>query len=250
MRLFLDVGNSRIKWRHAQMGGSAVADDLAVLEAQWRGLSTPGIGAVFGSSVRGKAQMQAIDQLCQDCFRTGVRWQVSRAEALGVRNAYANPASLGVDRWLALLAAHASFPGRDCIVVDAGTAITVDLLDAAGDHRGGLIMPGARTILSSLGKAEQLFPDAGDDLLAVARAPRALTSNTQDALLAGAVFAVQGGVRAAIREQARQIGVKIETMPILLTGGDLGMLKLDTLQTHVVPDLVLDGLQVLAEKES
>lgn len=248
MRLYLDVGNSRIKWRHEQMATAVVADDLAVLEAQWRELGAELLSEVMGSSVRGKSQMQAIDQLSQDCFRTAVHWQVSTAQALGVRNAYANPASLGVDRWLVLLAAHARFPGRDCIVVDAGTAITVDLLDASGLHRGGLIMPGARTVLGSLGKAEQLFPDAGDDLQLIARAPNALTTNTQDALLAGAIFAIQGGVRAAIQEQAKQIGAKIESLPILLTGGDLGMLKLDNMQTHVVPDLVLDGLQALAEK--
>ena len=249
MRLYLDVGNTRIKWRCEAMGGSAVADSLAVLEAQWRDLRTLNITKVVGSSVRGKSQMRAIDQLSQDCFLTAVHWQVSRAQALGIRNAYANPAALGVDRWMALIAARVRFPEQNCIVVDAGTAITVDLLDRNGQHRGGLILPGARTLLSSLEKADQLFPDAGDSLQDIAQSPSALTTNTQDALLAGAIFAVQGGVMAAIREQARQIDVRIETLPLLLTGGDRNMIKLDKLQIHIAPDLVLEGLQAMAENE-
>lgn len=250
MRLYLDDGNSRIKWRHDEMRSARVADTPAELEAQWQTLPRHQITAVFGSSVRSEARMREIERISRDCLGAGIHWQTTTASALGVRNAYSDPGSLGVDRWLALLAAHARFPGRDCIVVDAGTAITVDLLDAGGQHRGGLIMPGARTMLSSLARAEQLFPGSGDDLHAMACAGNALTSNTRDALLAGAVFAVQGGVEAAIEQQARQIGVRIGDVPILLTGGDAEMLKLEALQTFRAPDLVLEGLQQLAETES
>lgn len=248
MNLYMDVGNTRIKWRHQEMSRTSVADSLEILEAQWRDFPDQRISRVFGSCVRGKQQAGAIDLLSRDVFGLGVGWQVSSAQSCGVTNAYSNPLSLGVDRWLALIAAHARFPEHTCIVIDAGTAITIDLLEANGRHRGGLIMPGARTMLSSMGKADQLFPDVGINLLAAAASPEALTSNTRDALVSGSIFAVQGGVKAVIEKQCRQIGAKIEALPILITGGDLAMLNLDSLRTHIAPDLVLEGLQRLTEK--
>ena len=67
-------------------------------------------------------------------------------------------------------------------------------------------------------------------------------------MLAGIIFAMQGGVSSVIEQQIKQIKAKIETTPIILTGGDSTMLKLDSLHTILVPDLVLEGLQLLKEK--
>jgi pantothenate kinase type III len=103
-------------------------------------------------------------------------------------------------------------------------------------------------MFDTLDRAEQLFPDADRKLHGLAKTAHALTRNTQDAMLAGIIFAVQGGVSSVIEQQTKQIKAKIETIPIILTGGDSTMLKLDSLHTILVPDLVLEGLQLLKEK--
>lgn len=247
MKLYVDVGNSRIKWLYDGMDHAFAADSLEMLKLQWQNLKTQDDVVAVGSCVRGRQMADKIDKFAQVCFDTRIDWQVSIAKACGIVNAYTDPQSLGVDRWVALIAARARYPEQDCIVVDAGTAITVDLLDASGQHRGGVILPGAKTMFDTLNRADQLFPDTGRNLHALAASLNALTTSTQEAILAGIVFAVQGGVSAVIAQQALQISVKIETLPIILTGGDSIMLNFDSLQTYLVPDLVLEGLRVLTE---
>lgn len=245
MKLLVDVGNSRIKWKYGET--AAVADSLEQLDAQWQGLDKRGIQRAIGGCVRGKALARQIDELALTRFKIRVDWQAAEPEACGVTNAYANPQDLGIDRWAALIAAHARYTDQPCIVVDAGTAITVDMLEASGMHRGGVILPGAGSLFDTLTRAEQLFPDSSQNLHALANTVQPLTNNTRDALLAGIIFMVQGGVKTVIEQQAEQIKAKIEVLPILITGGDSIMLKLDSLQTVQVPDLVLEGLSLLAE---
>jgi len=247
MNLTVDAGNSRIKWRHDSMEVAMAAGSLEQLGDQWNALGPVSIEFAAGSCVRGSDLAANIDKLAQARFGIRISWQISTARACGVTNAYPEPECLGVDRWVALIAARVLFPDQACIVVDAGTAITVDLLDATGLHRGGVILPGASSMLKALDRAEQLFPDASPNLQQRLDSVQALTDNTHDALLAGIIFAMQGGVSAVIAQQAAQISAKIEALPIIITGGDSCMLKLDGLQTFSVPDLVLDGLRVLTE---
>lgn len=247
MNLYVDVGNSRIKWKYDGMVEAMAAGSLEQLSLQWNELKAVKLQSAAGSCVRSRSLADEINELSQACFDMPVVWQSSVAVACGVTNAYAQPQNLGVDRWAVLIAARARYPNQACIVVDAGTAITVDLLDASGLHLGGVILPGARSMLDTLNRAEQLFPDANRDLHEIAKSVSPFASSTQDAVLAGIVFAVQGGVKAVIEQQAAQINVKIEMLPIILTGGDSTMLKLDSLQTQQVPDLVLEGLRVLME---
>ena len=249
MNLYLDIGNSRIKWKMDGMPSARVAEDLGALAEQWQAVSVQKLETLSGCCVRGQKMMQDLDRLALRVFGRAFAWRSSLARACGVSNAYPEPARLGVDRWVAMLAARARCPDKPCIVVDAGTAITVDLLDARGQHLGGTILPGARTMLDTLDKAEQLFPDAGRDLHRLALNASPLADNTQDAVLGGVVHAVQGGVHSVILQQAAQIGAKIESLSIIVTGGDAPMLKLDTLNAHVVPDLVLEGLKVWMECE-
>ncbi len=245
MKLVVDAGNSRIKWKYGDT--AMVADSLEQLGAQWRALNAREMRQAVGGCVRGKVLTRQIDELAQTYFNTRLDWQGAESEACGVRNAYTNPRDLGVDRWAVLIAARARYPNQACIVVDAGTAITVDMLDASGLHCGGVILPGAGSMLDTLTRAEQLFPDRNQDLHALAKSVRPLTDNTRDALLAGIIFTVQGSVKIVIEQQAEQIKAKIEALTILTTGGDSIMLNLDYLQTIQVPDLVLEGLSLLAE---
>ena len=244
MNLYLDIGNSRLKWIAAGDDAPHVAQSLEALTLQWQALSEGrSIERIIACNVRGEKFAKQVEHIAQSCFALGVAWQYSSAAAYGVVNAYATPRDLGADRWAALIAGRALYPETNCIIVDAGTAITVDLLDKTGQHQGGVIMPGIRLMLDALNTAEQLSPD----LNAQDRQAQALARTTRDAILSGVYYSVSGGITAVIEQQARLINVKIDEIPIIMTGGDADMLQLTPLQTVSRPRLVLDGLAILAQ---
>ena len=249
MKLFLDVGNSRIKWRSTTLPESRAVSSVEALSRQWQDLPAESATSLYGCNVRGSEVAEEIDQVARQLFSSDVGWLSSRAQAAGVRNAYASPAQLGVDRWAAIVAAYARKPGQACIVIDAGSAITVDTIDARGQHRGGVIMPGLNMLFEGLGRAAQLqniAPDRREHLL---QECQALASSTEAAIVSGVVFSMRGGVRSVIEQQCKQINAKIHTIPIFVTGGDAHMLTFESLQTQWLPDLVLDGVALLSKLE-
>jgi type III pantothenate kinase len=253
MKLFLDVGNTRIKWAWIKSQSDIatsieVADSLEMLATQWSKLVSCNDYFIGGCCVRGPEFETEITLLARRLFDVEICWVVPLSFACGVSNAYPEPRELGADRWAAIVAAHARWPDQTCVVVDAGTAITIDVIAAGGRHRGGVILPGYRLTLESLGRPSQLFPGVSPDLSAVVKKDDALNTSTRGAILAGVVFVVQGGIKAVIERQANQLDVKIEALPILLTGGDAAMSELISSNTHRVPELVLEGVQLLTEE--
>lgn len=241
--IYIDVGNSRVKWQLSGEPDVHSADSIEELRAQWQALAPVKPQNLTGCNVRGADAAQAINQVASSIFGSDIIWQSARASAFGVVNGYQLVENLGADRWAALVGARAQFPGSNCIVVDAGTAITVDLLDQSGQHRGGVILPGVKLMFDSLGRARQLSSHADASLLKA----NALADSTQGAIVAGVNFSIQGGVNAVIQQQVQQINVKIEDLPIILTGGDASMIQLNAPYVHYAPLLVLDGLKVMAE---
>jgi type III pantothenate kinase len=148
-----------------------------------------------------------------------------------MRIAYAEPARMGVDRFLALLAAHARAPGA-CLVVGVGTAITVDLLDGDGQHRGGRIAPSPRLMRNALHDAAAQLPAQGGDYVEFA-------SDTDDALASGCDGAALGLIERSLREATQQLG---ETPALLLHGGGVKALLAHFPQAQQAPALVLEGL--------
>ena len=152
--LLVDVGNTRVKW--ATSNGEQLTPGRSAAYAEWSAddwrralLGERGFERVLVASV---ARGEAVDRL-----RTAVRvatgreaeFVASTPEAAGVRNAYRDPAQLGVDRWLAIVAAHRD-PGGACCVVDVGTAATIDAVRGDGQHLGGFIVPGPDLMVGSL----------------------------------------------------------------------------------------------------
>lgn len=144
MILLVDAGNTRVKWRVVSMDsparalaegavGHAEIDMLAAACRAW-----PGLVRVLGCNVAGTS---VAARVAAACAPLRVDWLLPTAACAGVRNLYDNPERLGADRWAALIGARHSHAGA-CLVVTAGTATTVDLLSAAGDFLGGLILPG------------------------------------------------------------------------------------------------------------
>jgi len=245
MNIYLDVGNSRIKWRLDSDADVQTMASVVELAAAWQS-SGYHVQALYGCNVRGETTAQKIDLIARRLFEQDVHWLHSTAIAAGVCNGYQDPAALGVDRWVAIAAAHAYYPDRACIVIDAGTAITVDAIEAGGQHRGGVIMPGLRLLFNSLGNAAQLQALSTEQARKCLRSEQALAQNTHEAILSGVILSMRGGVQRAIEQQCEQIKAKIHDIPILVTGGDADMLKIDALQMQCYPDLVLEGVALLA----
>src|SRR5690606_23962856 len=156
MILEADLGNSRIKWRlrdAEQLLASSVTEDLASFLLQSTKQVLPQnlpLARFCCVSVRSQS---ANEELAGECeARRGVSPGFARAEALlaGVVNGYESPLDLGADRWLAVVAAYSRL-AKSCVVVDAGSAITVDLVSDQGRHLGGYIAPGLQLMRRSLG---------------------------------------------------------------------------------------------------
>ena len=145
--LLLDVGNTRLKWAHADAQGireeNAVAhegDPAAALSV----LALDRPDTIWIASVAGAGLETGIRGACLARWHVEPQFARSKAQQLGLRNAYAKPERLGVDRWLAMLAAWCE-ASTACVVADAGTALTIDVIDDRGEHLGGLIAAGLRT---------------------------------------------------------------------------------------------------------
>jgi type III pantothenate kinase len=187
----LDSGNTRIKWGlhdgrqwlaqgavcHAEVG------ELAALPLAW-----PIPEKIMLANVAGNA---AAEQIRQHLAAWSARFMEVRscAEQGGVRNLYQQPERLGVDRWCALIGARARTPCA-CLVVMAGTATTIDTLDADGQFLGGLILPGSDLMRRALSRDTAGLPLAEGHHAAYPRC-------TDDAIVSGAIEAQVGAIERA-----------------------------------------------------
>ncbi|TNE83462.1 MAG: type III pantothenate kinase [Gammaproteobacteria bacterium] len=233
----IDVGNSRMKWR-AQKGGvtlgrgESFAFDSVVMAEIDR----------LGSPARIRLSNVANDTMARQVEAAAQHWDcaLQRAETTeqlaGVVCGYDNPATMGVDRWLALLAAWKAYQGA-CVVVDAGSAVTVDLLDGSGLHRGGYIVPGLPLMREALlgGTARVRVVDIAETDITPGR-------TTQQAVGHGSLLMLSALVASA----AAQLSESESSIKIVVTGGDGGVL-LPLIEGDVCyrQDLVLDGLAVM-----
>jgi type III pantothenate kinase len=236
MKLLLDVGNTRIKWawlRNAELlPGGAVVHKGRSPGAALDGMQLNAVPIeVCAASVAGATLQGAVTDWVAARWNVPLRWVKSQSSAAGVRNAYTHPEQLGVDRWLAVVGAYHRVRGA-AFVVDAGTALTIDVVDAVGNHRGGLIAPGVQTQRVALHQGTQLPPVDGSHSLAL------LAQDTQAAIALGTVHGALGLIER-VRDQVMQLG---GPMPTLITGGEAGLLAPHLEGCQHVPDLVLEGL--------
>lgn len=242
MRLEIDLGNSFLKWRlisdglvvergRAQLGGA---------EVEWSRLRAARVRSIWVASVAsGDKNRHLANQLVR-WFNLQPEFARTSREAAGLRCGYLQPEKMGVDRWLAMLGAWRR-ESHAFLVVDAGTAITIDRVAADGAHLGGHIIPGYRMMQSALlGNTDRVrFEPASEAQLQGGL-------DTGACVAAGASLAM-AGIAAQIAWLASQAQ---ESQAIYLTGGDA-----DRLEPHLAalprvemqPDLVFDGLE-LAER--
>lgn len=241
--ILLDCGNSQIKGQHRR-GGKAIDSYFHAYDEGWEAalanwLTERGSQQCYLASVLDAERQQRLDAVLARCSDDGVTRLVSEAEALGVVNGYDNPGQLGVDRWLALLGA-AELVDVDCLVIDAGSAITLDLLRADGSHLGGAILPGCST---SLEQFQRIFSHIDFDDPAIAEVDKPGLSTAAAIQIGYTQDALEN--LSALVERWRPL--LSDNAAFLLTGGDAykvqRVLKHDS---RIVPDLVFRGMQRMA----
>ena len=226
--LFIDCGNSRIKWRRAggitHIGSEPADLGEALAEEQFIWLSV--VDTSWGESLR-------------PWLRAGAELRYARSGASfgDLRNGYADAAALGVDRWLALIAARALLPNSPCLLASAGSALTLDFLRADGQHLGGFIVAGRRMQLQALARVPSLR-QAGTDAL-IEGYPR----DTSTALSSGSARMLA----SFIASEYQVFRDRHPDAKLLLSGGDgecLLSLLPQNLDAMHAPYLVLDGLEL------
>ena len=236
--LAIDAGNTRIKWGVHGGGRWLATGAMPTAEsgragAAWQGAHTP-VRAI-ASNVAGP-QVRA--DLGRACGEAGIDLEVIRAEAsqLGVVNGYAEPGQLGADRWAALIAAHHGTRGHK-LVVNVGTALTIDALAGDGRFLGGVIVPGPALMRRSLDRGTaglRLTEGRFEDF------PR----STPDAITTGAVAAAVGAITWLAEAMSKQ-GMAPES--VVLSGGAAAEVAPHLpIAFAIHENLVLDGLVLIA----
>lgn len=236
MILCLDAGNTRLKWGLTDVAGCWLAEGALAYGdlATW---TPPDARLAVLANVAGTDIGLRIESLLADRGIELLR-AVSEAEKCGVRSSYDNPGQLGVDRWAALIGARSLHAGP-CLVVMAGTATTVDVLDVDGVFQGGLILPGLDLMRASLSSnTAQLGPEAG--------CFRDLPRNTADAIMSGCLQAQAG----AIERQFQQIAGQPNALCLLGGGAAPALAPLLGIPFRQEGRLVLEGLARIGSEQS
>ena len=230
-----DLGNTRLKC--APLGADGLPGEVIALAhrdhnmaGQLAEILPARLDAAYLASVGNETLRVAVLQaLAMRCPRICIaRTPVAFA---GIRIAYAQPQQLGIDRFLALLATHARGTGA-ALVCGVGTAMTLDLIDASGLHRGGRIAPSPTLMREALHARAAQLPMAGGDY-------RAFATNTIDALASGCEGAALALIERSLDAARAELG---STPQLLLHGGGSDALCAQLVTATHVPALVLEGL--------
>lgn len=255
MKLLLDVGNTRIKWgclEHGRIVSRGAVTHRGVDSALWTEAlpKAAALSGVLAANVAGAAMEGVLDSWADRSFGCRVEFARSVRRAGGITNAYADPSLLGVDRWLGMIGVR-THCGQPFLLAAAGTAFTIDLVDAAGMHQGGLIAPGRSLMIETLKQKTGNIAHAASAADPVFDGMFGL--NTSAAVESGAAHALAGLLGRAIEDASRRYGA----LRLFAHGGDAGdILHLATdhgtrpgtsVRFEAADDAVLLGLAALAE---
>ncbi len=247
--LLLDVGNTRVKWGVLKDGEIRRTGHISQARIRETGLQVittrlpRRVDTVFASNVAGASFATRLSGVVGAHCNCDVRFAHSERKGWGVTNAYTQPRRMGVDRWVAMVGAWSRLQSA-CLVVDVGTAITLDAIDDGGVHLGGQIIAGVGTMTDALAAATSDIPKVRP---APARASADLgmfARNTAAAVREGAQNAVVGAVDRAIQT----LRSNAHDAKIVLTGGDASRILNALIEAPVHrPHLVLEGLAHMLE---
>ena len=244
--LEIDNGNTSLKWRLIRDVGNSkqqVINSGATRLAQFADMASLVSLEEHPERVRivnvaGQVAESTLLSECRRYWQASVAVAKSTRQVAGVRNAYTRPSTLGTDRWLALIAAHHAYPNQLLCVVDCGSAVTIDLLEAQGQHLGGYIAPGYRAMYQALNDGTAIKDLLPESSLTTVRTP---AISTQEAVSRGTSLMVFGLLDACF--------ARIPTDAVwVFTGGDAKTVLENSPKSlrgrmYLHETLVLDGLK-------
>lgn len=273
--LLIDAGNTRLKW--ATMDRDNGVEPLIEKETNQQATNQKAI--IYGNktpiecyadlikkegckqykqvalvSVQGKEFTKQAKKIASKAG-LGFFNVISPATFGSFKNGYAIPEQLGADRFVAMLAAYeiseVNNQSNSCIIIDCGTAVTLDAIDASGQHLGGLILPGLQVSSNSLLKSTQQLFIAGkvteQGKNQKQQTFNLLADNTSDAIISGSFY----GLSSAIKETCSRIEKQIaQSQPVtkIICGGDAKLLLPELPDDYLMhTDLVLQGLEWVAK---
>jgi type III pantothenate kinase len=218
--LFVDIGHSAVKWR--TLDSEVFSQSVNNFSPK----SLPNNQSIWLSAVAHSEIVNAIEMEFSD---VEVVKSLSHFGSLTI--AYKEPLDLGSDRFLAMLGALKHFPHRNLLIIDVGSALTIDVVNDSGEHQGGLIMPGLEAIRGSFAK----FATNSQNLNL-----SSLQTSTEEAWLSG----TQAMFISTIKEQINAFESEQQDGIVILTGGGVSNLLSELPETvNYFNNLVLDGLE-------
>ena len=255
MLLAIDAGNTNIvfavfsgkellgSWR-ALSKADRTADEHAVFLRAWlveAGIHPAKLQAAIISSVVPDANFQ-LARLCSQHLNLTPLFIGDPRLDIGVKVKIDRPEEIGADRIVNAAAVLAQYK-PPLLVVDFGTATTIDYIDAQGDYCGGVIAPGANLSLQALHMAAAKLPR-----VAMAKPQRLIATNTVGAMQSGIFWGYIGMLEGLVTRMQDEVGQKL---PVIATGGLSGLFATSTaIFTHRDVDLTLRGLQIIYERNS
>jgi type III pantothenate kinase len=242
MRLLIDAGNTRIKWAIAE----SFADEIVasgVVSENWGEVSVfaTQVDSVWVSCVAGRSVVNEIFTEVRSAFEVDAQLVSVSASAGGLTNNYADLDRLGVDRWVAAIGARAVAKHGALIVIDAGTAITIDLVTEDNCFEGGVILPGFASMHDAL-----LERTAGIDSY---RQPvdSVVGKNTRECVNSGVQYGMVGAIERIVAEMRAILG---DAPPrVMVMGGDASAITAySNLKVELQSNMIFNGLMLLSKK--
>ncbi|MCQ8880123.1 type III pantothenate kinase [Pseudoalteromonas shioyasakiensis] len=227
MKLLIDVGNTALK--------AALSNDGNITSCNLASVAWDQISEVIYACVGNSEQL---DTLLNHAMAQNIpSYEASVSKQLeSLTCAYSQYQNLGIDRWLAIIAAYKLWPQQDCIIVDTGTATTIDVLNAKGQHLGGWIIPGLDLMTQSLTQnTQRVFDDDATPFSCE------LGINTPNGLKNGALVATVGAI-----EQAK-LHLTNKKPQLILAGGYAKLLQKELPEAIYAAQLVMQGLNFWRE---
>jgi type III pantothenate kinase len=244
MIILFDIGNTNTHVGLA--GGRSVVRQADIPTADWRsGKAKRALARFVGrAGLEGVAVCSVVPR-ATPLVRRSVRelWKLSCLELTpktlrGVGIDYPKPNSIGPDRLANAVAARHRF-GAPVVVVDFGTAVTFDVVDARGNYVGGIIAPGLAAMTDYLHEKTALLPR-----IQIREVKSAVGKSTEHAMLVGAVHGYRGLVRELIAELKREL--KAQRLPVVATGGYAKLIAARLPEILAIePNLTLEGLRLV-----
>lgn len=239
MKLLIDAGNTHCKYLTVQNGifSSITNIDTEQINQHWLAQNFATVEQCLVSNVSDEKLNAIISSWCK---KGSIQYGFieSEAERFNVQCAYDNPKAFGVDRWLGLLGTNVLFPNQASLIVDSGTATTIDLLSSKGKHQGGWILPGIDLMFSSVinnTSKVQATPEVIEQIK--------FSSNTSHAVNQANWAATAGLVTTAIATAHKHYLQPSESLNVILTGGNAKQLaQLIDVKSHLIENLIFIGM--------